>query len=278
MINDVLVCLEGSASGEAAMAVAIAIGRELGARLSGVAIVDEPDIRAGVAAGIGTTAYKHERDDALMVTAKRLASDWITLFESRCREGGVSARAHEITGRPAASIVSRMRTSSLTVIGRDANFRFATEDEDPETRAQVIRHGERPVLLVPEGTSELGKRVVVAFDGSAAAKRAATSFANSGLAQAREIHVVTVDDDGARAWDMANRGVAIFRAAGLVATAENVVSPLSNAEAILQASRELGAGLIVMGAFAHSRLAGLFRQSAMRTLLEKSDVPLFVQN
>jgi nucleotide-binding universal stress UspA family protein len=135
------------------------------------------------------------------------------------------------------------------------------------------------VLLVPEGTSApLGKRVLIAYDGSGAAKRAAASFAQSGLAATREVHVATVDDDGAAAWEMANKGVLILRQEGVFAIAHNVVSILSNAEALFALARELGAGLIVMGAFAHSRLAHLFGQSAMRGLIEKSDVPLYLQH
>jgi nucleotide-binding universal stress UspA family protein len=277
MINDILVCLEGSASSEAATRISIAIGRELGSRLSGLAIVDEPDIRSGTAVGIGAAAYKHERDDALVADAHEHATAWLALFERRCREAQVAARSLEVVGRPAASILQRMAECDLTVIGRDANFHFETEPEDPGTRDQLLRGGTRPILLAPEGAETLGRTVLLAYDGSGAAKRAIESFAASGLAAARQLHVVTVDDDGAKAWDMAVRGVAILRSVGLDATAHNVVSTLSNADAIFELGRELDAGLIVMGAFARSRLTYLFHHSAMRGLIEKSAVPLYLQ-
>jgi nucleotide-binding universal stress UspA family protein len=278
MIKEILVCLEGSASSEAALKVSIELARELGAELAGLAIVDEPDIRAGAAAGIGGTAYKHDRDEAMVADARKHAADWLALFESRCRTVGVDGRPVEVVGRPAESILGKMDTHGLTVIGRDANFRFETDSEDPETLNRVLKQGEGPVLVVPEGAQALGERVLVAFDGSGAVKRAAASFAASGLAKGRQIHVATIDDSGARAWDMAQSGVALFEAAGLTATAHNIVSPLSNADAIFAFAGELGAGAIVMGAFAHSRLAHLFRQSAMRTLIEKSSVPLYLQH
>jgi nucleotide-binding universal stress UspA family protein len=279
MIKDILVCLEGSASSEAATRVSIGIARELGARLAGLAIIDEPDIRSGAGMGIGGASYKQERDDALVADARKQATDWIALFEGRCREEAVAARTFEVVGRPAASILAKMTAHDLTVLGRDANFRFETESEDPETRDQILRRGVRPVLLVPEGTQgPLGAKVLIAYDGSGSAKRATASFAASGLAGAREIHIATVDDDGAAAWDMVNKGVAILRDAGIFATAHNVVSVLSNADALFELGRELGVGLMVMGAFAHSRLAHLFAQSAMRGLIEKSTVPLYLQH
>jgi len=278
MIKDILVCLEGSASSEAATSVTMGLAKELGAKLAGLAIVDEPDIRAGTAVGIGAAAYKQERDESLVADARKQATDWIALFERRCREEEIAARTFEVVGRPASSILEKMTAHDLTVVGRDANFRFQTESEDPQTRDQILRKGVRPVLLVPEGTESLGKKVLVAFDGSGSVKRAAASFAASGLATERDINVATVDDDGARAWEMANRGVQIFREAGLYARPHNVVSVLSNAEAIFELARELGAGVIVMGAFAHSRLQHLFKQSAMRGLIERSSVPLYLQH
>lgn len=278
MIKDVLVCLEGSASSEAATSVSMGIARELGAKLAGLAIVDEPDIRAGTAVGIGAASFKRERDDALVADARKQATDWVALFERRCRESQVPARTFEVVGRPADSILAKMSAHDLTVIGRDANFKFETESEDPQTRDQILRRGVRPVLLVPEGTAELGKKVLIAYDGSGAARRAAASFATCGLAGGRELHIATVDDDGAAAWEMVNKGVALLHAEGVYATAHNVVSALSNADALFQLGRELGVGVIVMGAFAHSRLAHLFHQSAMRGLIEKSDVPLYMHH
>jgi nucleotide-binding universal stress UspA family protein len=277
MINDVLVCLEGSDSSVAATQVAIALARELPARLAGLAIVDEPDIRAGTAVGIGGAAYKHERDETLVADAHRQATDWIALFESRCRDGDVTVRAIEVVGRPAASILERMGAYDLTVIGRDANFRFETERDDPGTIDQVLRRGARPVLVVPEGTAApLGGKVLFAYDGSSASRSALVSFASSGLAASRELHVATVDEDGAAAWVMAERGVGALREAGLSATAHKIVSALANADALFELGAHLGVSVIVMGAFDHSRLPHLFAHSAMRGLIEKSHVPVYV--
>ncbi len=281
MIKDILVCLEGSASTEAAIEVSLELSKELSARLSGLAIIDEPDIRAGTAVGIGAASYKAERDDALVADAHRRADAWVANFQARCSSAQLPfpARTLEIVGRPAESILAKMTAHDLTIIGRDANFRFETESDDPQTRDQLLRHGVRPLLLIPEGTrAPLGRTVLIAYDGSGAAKRAATSFAQSGLAAKRDVHVATVDDDGAAAWEMANKGVLILRNEGVSAIGHNVVSVLSNAEALFALGRELGAGLIVMGAFAHSRLAHLFNQSAMRGLIEKSGVPLYLQH
>src|SRR4029079_13629136 len=161
MIKEALVCLEGSPGSEAATRVAIGIAKDLQTRLVGLAIVDEPDIRAGTPTGIGGSAFKHERDEALLADARLRAADALALFERRCREAGVDARTLEVVGRPADSILAEMETRDLTIIGRDANFRFETEIDDAETREAILHRATRPVLLVPENAEgPLGMVVV----------------------------------------------------------------------------------------------------------------------
>ena len=279
MIKEALVCLEGSASSEAATRLAITIALQAKARLVGLAIVDEPDIRAGAATGIGGASYKHERDEALLADARVAAADALALFERRCRTANVEASTLEIVGRPADSILAEMERRDLTIIGRDANFRFETESDDTATREAILHRATRPVLLVPEGVEgPLSEHVVVAYDGSRAAKRAIASFAASGLAALRKVHVVTVDDNGEQAYELASAGVKALADAGVPAVPHNIVSALSNLEALFGFANKIQAGLIVMGAFAHSRLAHLFHGSVTRGLVERTAIPLYLQH
>jgi nucleotide-binding universal stress UspA family protein len=277
LLKNILVCLEGSPSTTAAVRLAIDVARRLEARLVGLAIVDEPDIRAGTPTSIGGSAFKHERDDALVAEAHKHAADAIALFERRAREAEVPARSLEIVGRPVDAILEEMSTRDFTVIGRDANFKF--EQEDTQTRDAILHRATTPVLLVPETASPtLGGTVLVAYDGSGAAKRALASFAASGLAIGREVHVVTIDDNGAIAWEMANRAVETLKAADIPAKGHNIVSLLSNQEALTRLAREIDAGLIVMGAFTRSRLRELFSGSVTRSLVETTEIPLYLQH
>jgi nucleotide-binding universal stress UspA family protein len=279
MIKEALVCLEGSPSSDAATRLAVTIAAESRAKLVGLAIIDEPDIRAGTPTGIGGSSFKHERDEALLAEARTIAADALALFERRCRDAKVTARSLEVVGRPAASILKEMEARDLTIMGRDANFRFETESDDAETREAILHRASRPLLLVPEGVEgPIGKEVVVAYDGSGAVKRTIASFAASGLAEARNIHVATVGDNGAQAWEMATAGVKAFADRGIAAETHNIVSAVPSSEALFAFAKEIGAGLMVMGAFAHSRLAHLFHRSVTRGLVERTTIPLYLQH
>ena len=65
---------------------------------------------------------------------------------------------------------------------------------------------------------------------------------------------------------------------GVAAVPNNLVSALSNVEALFGFAKEIGAGLMVMGAFAHSRLAHLFHGSVTRGLVERTAIPLYLQH
>src|SRR4051812_47679782 len=279
MIKEALVCLESSPSSEAATRLATAIASESSAKLVGLAIVDEPDIRAGAATGFGGSRSKHDRDEALMADAHIRAADCLALFERRCRDAKVPAVALEVVGRPVASILKEMETRDLTIMGRDANFRFETESDDSATREAILHRATRPVLIVPESfEGPLGREVVVAYDGSGAAKRAIASFAATGLTRSRNVHVASVDDNGAQAWEMASAGVQMLAAEGVAAETHNLVSAQTSTEALFAFAKEIGAGLMVMGAFAHSRLGHLFHRSVTRGLVERTTVPLYLQH
>jgi nucleotide-binding universal stress UspA family protein len=276
MIKDILICLEGSPSSQQAIELGGQLGLRLQATLVGLAIVDEPDIRAGAATGIGGAAYKKDRDATLLKDAHEHAGAWIEAFLSRCRELGVAARAFEKRGRPAATILEEMRRHDLTLIGRSVNFLFETESQDHETRDAVLHRAPKPVLVVPEQPAEAGNAVLIAYDGSTAAKRAIRAFAESGLAKDRVLHCSSVGDEGTAAYELAMRGCELLRELGLRAEPHSVVSPLSIAEAILVERRKLGAAMVVSGAYAHSRLSHLIWGSVTSELLEKTVVPLFL--
>jgi nucleotide-binding universal stress UspA family protein len=77
---------------------------------------------------------------------------------------------------------------------------------------------------------------------------------------------------------MASAGVKLLSEAGVASELHNIVTAKSNIEALFDFANEMGAGLMVMGAFAHSRLAHLFHRSVTRGLVERTTIPLYLQH
>jgi nucleotide-binding universal stress UspA family protein len=276
MLADVLVCLEGSSSSLRASEVAVEVAQATGATLTGVAIVDTPDILTNEPTGIGAASYKAPRDQAMLADARAHAQTWLDGFRDRCRAAGLMARMLELRGRPGEAIVGEMRRHDLAIIGRDVNFLFETEERDRRTRDQVLRHAGKPVLVVPAPKVATGSSVLIAYDESPAGKRALRSFAESGLARERSLHVASVSDDGSTAWETATRGVQMLATFGLTAEVHNLVSTLSVAGALLERRAKLDAGLLVLGAYVQSRFSRLWWGSVTGEMMEKTVVPLYL--
>lgn len=271
-----LVCLEGSDGTARAVEVAIELARALPAGLVGLAIVDEPDIVAGAATSIGGASYRRDRDAALLEDAHRHARTWRTRFVARCRAAGVASRALEITGSPAEMILAEMPRHDLTVLGRDVNFRSETQEHDRYTRDRILRRAGKPILIVPEKLAATGKAAMIAYDASPAATRALHSFVECRLANSREVHVASVDDDGANAFEIASRGCALLGELGVRAVPENVVSSDSTGAALLARAARIGAGMIAIGGYIPSPLARLVWGSVTQEVIERAFVPVFL--
>jgi nucleotide-binding universal stress UspA family protein len=276
MIKDLLVCLEGSQSSARALDLALELAPRLGATVTGLVIIDEPDILAAQATSIGGAAYKRERDETLLHDAEKRAEEWVAAFAARCRDAAVIANGCVRHGRPAEVILAQSESHDLTVLGRDVNFRFETEERDPQTRDTVVRRATVPLLVVPEAPLARGPGVLVAYDASQASNRALRSFGESGLGRDRPVHVATVGDDGAIAWETAEYGCQLLRPYGIGASTQNIVSIKSIGEAILERAAKLDAGLLVLGVYARSRFARLLWGSVADEIIAKTTIPLFL--
>ena len=274
---DILICLEGSGSSTSAVALALALAGVIRASVVGLAIVDEPDIVAGAVTSIGGASYRKDRDAALLADAHARAREWLDGFVARARAAGVAARTLELAGRPAEMIVEEMQQHDVLLFGRDVNFRFETQEHDSYTRDRILRRAGKPIIIVPEHPVSAGSAVMIAYDGSSAALRALRAFADSGLARDRQIHVATVNDDGADAFEIASRGCELLRVEfDIIAVPENVVSAEPVAEALLARRAKLGAGMIVLGGYVPSPLARLVWGSVTHAILRHTVVPVFL--
>jgi nucleotide-binding universal stress UspA family protein len=276
MVKRILVALEGSTGTARATELAIGLAKADTASLVGLAIIDAPAITAGSAMGIGGSTYKHERDETLLLEAKQMARDAEHRFLENARAAGVEARVVEVTGKAADTLLAELENHDLGLLGRYANFRFETDATDLRTWDTVVHGATKPLIIVPEGPLAKGRNAVIAYDGSMAAKRAIHLFVESGLHKGREVHVVTVNDSGAVAWELATKASEELGSLGVGSEVHNVVSVLTVAEALLEVAGQVDAGLIAMGAFAHSRLRNLFRGSVTQQLVEKTTLPLFL--
>jgi len=137
----------------------------------------------------------------------------------------------------------------------------------------------RPVVIVPpsvpEPASALGETIVVSWNGSTETARA-VSFAMPFLLKARRVVVLTVK--GATVEGPSGEEVAAtLRLHGVAATALTREDERRSPGAIILAqARELGAHLLVKGAYTQSRMRELIFGGAIRHILEHAELPVLM--
>lgn len=275
-LRGILVGLDGSPHSAAAVRLGIALARQTGAMLVGLAIIDEPTIAAEEPALLGGVPYAdpvfyRER----LADAHRQARGFLEQFSLECAEAGVPSKVLEDVGLPADEIALEAQRYDLVLMGQQTRYHFEVQERRDDTLVRVLRNSPRPVLVVPEVLRE-GQPVVVAYDGSTPAARALHAFESSGLGFGRPIHVISVGADRKAAARHAERAHDFLWMHDIPAVAHPVQSDAAPAGAILDLARTLDAGLMVLGPHGRSQFVEFFLGSTTRTILEQSTVPLFL--
>ena len=167
------------------------------------------------------------------------------------------------------------RAFDLIVVGRPGSGRNETRKATVES---ALFDSGRPVLIVPSSTSEpaaLGGMVVISWNGSTETARA-VSFAMPFLIKARRVVVFTVKGSTVEG-PSGEQIAATLRLHGIAATALTKEDERRSPGAtILAQARELGADLLVKGAYTQSRIRELIFGGATRHILEHTGLPVLM--
>lgn len=171
------------------------------------------------------------------------------------------------------------RYADLLVLGQ------VDPDEPPEVghhlAEEVLLASGRPALVVPYiGAPEtLGERVVVAWDASREAARA-VSDAMPLLERAKSVLVLSFDPEaspfGHGELPGADIALHLARHGVQVEVRREHAGELDVGNAILSYIADRSADLLVMGAYAHSRVRELVLGGVTRTMLESMTVPVLM--
>jgi len=269
-----LVGLDGSAYSTAAIELGIQWARKFDALLVGLGVIDEPTIRRPEPVPIGGSSFKKQRDEALLVAARRTVEQFLERFAIRCAESGVSCKLLEDVGLPSERICLEAQRYDLILLGKQTYYHFETQSQPDETLTTVLKDSPRPIVTVPEQLGN-GNAVVVAYDGSLQAARTLQAFQALRLDLSHEVHIVAVHTDHDEAIRHADRAID-FLGFHEIKAQRHAVTSSSPASAIIEQVNRLGAGLLVMGAYGQPAVREFFFGSVTRTLLKEKTVPIFL--
>lgn len=200
-------------------------------------------------------------------------------FEQLSTSGGVEGLLVDVA-TASQMVTSRARYTDLSVVSRPRPA--AAETANTLLEAVLLGSG-RPVIIVPPAwaSAEIGRVVLVCWKPT---REAARAVADAGpiIKSADRVVVVTVDAQpsnatngnapGADICSLLARGGAKVELVNLIAGAR------THAIAIQDQALAVGADLIVMGGYGHSRMREFVLGGMTREILASSSLPVFMSH
>jgi nucleotide-binding universal stress UspA family protein len=284
-LRDLVVLLDGSARDEAKLTVAVDLARRYDAHLTGLCPL-ELLVPADMSFALGgypdlwaSPAYAKEIEGRARAKAAVIEEQ----FRELLRREGIAGDWVFETGWPIQAVANRALASDLVVVGQ------ADPDNPlpPSVRTLIedlLMMAGRPLLLIPyAGRFEsIGSNTLIGWTPTREAARAAHD-ALPLLAPASKVTVLTVEtsrpQSGAEALPTAGIAEHLARHGLDVLAARTVVTDgLSPADALLDYASDIGADLLVVGGYGHSRTKEMIMGGVTRDLLRTMTLPVLMSH
>ena len=278
--KDLLVVLDTAADTRGRIELAVTLAERFTAHLVGLFPIPSPELprRAGYADLAVLEPVYHEWQDRFLEQAETIRGT----FERLAVQRGVKTEWRAVTEGGEADPGLHARYADLTILGQ----RGADHDDMAVMRPQpeqVTFSSGRPILIVPYAGNFniVGRRVLIAWNASREAARA-TADAMPLLKTAEAVTVMAVDpqSDPHGHGDLPGADIALHLARhGVKAQIERTVSAgVPIGETLLSRAADLGADLLVMGAYGHSRVRELLLGGATRSILASMTIPVLMSH
>ena len=264
----------GDGASDRDLDIGVALCREANAHLSVLVVALAAPPPVGAYAAVVSDAWMQERE-AEMARLKRR----VEAVEAKLGNEGISCDVEcefvEMAWTD-AMVGRRARYSDITLFGPEL---LAGGDLRDYALSGAMFESGRPLLLAPTLPSLSPRRVMVAWDSSPEASRAAHEAVEI-LARADEVRIVMVDP---QAGDLAQgdepgADVATWLARhGAKVSVDRLASGGNSVARVLrQHSIDMGADLIVMGAYGHSRMRQRIFGGVTKSMTGEPHLPVFL--
>lgn len=279
--RSLLVHLDDSPRCAARVDLAVALARQFDAHLVGLATAGRLPYLAETGGALGSPGL--EAIAQAMDSLREMAAQRAETFRARCADAALRSVETVVDDQDdASSLVYHSHCSDLVILGQADPARSG----HLATRAmveQVVLANARPTLIVPFAgpvdAAAMNRCALIAWNDSRESARALAD-ALPMLTRVDEVHLMRVDAPGE---DTPSTGrleaVRQWLAwHGVDAQLHREVSEIDVGNALLSRAADLGAGLVVMGAYGHSRWSERMLGGASRTLLTSMTVPVLMSH
>ncbi len=286
-IKKILISLSGSETSRSTLETGLLLARNFKAHAT-VLHIRADSMSAVPAFGEGVTGKM--ADDIVSISEKDVSAKADvarSMFDKVCAEAGApvitdspppgefSVRWVEEVGRADEAMRHHGRLSDMIVVGKPTfKPRLATT---MTAQTGLFETGRCVVIAPPEGPKVLGNHVAIAWNGSAEASRAVAA-ANNFFPNVDKVTVLTAESERTPA-ESAQELADYLALHGVNAEARvfaHMADKPLGGTALLDACSEVGADVLVMGAFIASGFRELILGNATQQVLTEAQIPVLM--
>lgn len=271
----ILLCLNEIERVPQLIAAACQLGIKFNAHISGLYVI--PAVQIYSSAGYGAESVVFDGTQTYFQEQLPKVKD---AFETAMKQNGITFDFRVVNAALpsiANSVVEHCRNVDLAVIAAPSNA--DANGVEADFAAQIILGAGRPVIVLPfKGNTEIKfDNVMLGWNDSRESSRAAFD-ALPFMQRAKGTKIVTVDAGPSGTIEGANIAETLDRD-GVKCDVVNVASAgMRTGETLLRAANEHGAGLLVMGAYGHTRFTEWVMGGATRYVLRNLDRPVLMSH
>lgn len=279
MIKRILVGVSGTPALEAKINYTIDLAWRHKASVDLIDIVDVDRLGQVGPVPIGGGHFYERMVKRRVAESHEISDKAVTMFKERCEGAEIDVNVIHREGDPIVLLAALWRYVDLCVLDARGWFDHKVLP-DPETAmGQLVASGVRPILAIPEETTEGVARVVIAYNGALESAKAMKQFLQLGPYPEAEVQIVLTGDPKSEenAGDLLEDAQRYVEAHGYRCTTEHLEGH-DRAASILDHCTANGVDMIVMGGSFHRVLLSKRFGRMTLALLKEAKIPLFISH
>ena len=278
MYKGILLCTDGSPSAEVAGDYAIWFAKKLSAAVRALYVTDvrilEGPWLSDLSGALGAQPYTALLPQ-LEKIQKEKAEVILAAAKERCRQSGVNCETSHETGSLVQAVLDHEKHADLVVLGQHGEHAKWADGTLGTSVERVIRASIKPCLIAPAEFHTIS-HMLIAYDGSEESSKALRAGLVLAPLLGTKVTITTVAAKGGEdaAAEMLQKAKQRASASGIEVHGE--VLHGEPEEEILTLRESLGADLIVMGAYGHTRIRELIVGSVTSHVIRKVSVPVLL--
>lgn len=285
MSNRIIACLDGSAIARSVCEAAAWVSQRLDAPLRLLHVLEKDQHhRDNLSGSIGLgareqllkqlTELDEQRARLALEHGRHILDDAAQLAQ---KDGATGVETMQRHGGLIDTLLEQESETRVLVLGRQGEDHASLNHTLGSHLETLIRSIHKPIL-VTVGEFRAPQSFMVAFDGSETAQRALSAYAQSPLLKGLSCHLVMAGHQDKIHSEKLQYAADVLRSRDFEVSVAHLAAETKEAvQSVLTSyQRDHQIGLMVMGAYGHSRIRQFFIGSHTRTMVSQSDIPLLL--